>query len=192
MQDNIENENNMMGKEEALSCEVKEESVSEIASAEEAVESDLALAQMKVSELNDAWMRARADLENMRRRSQEEINNAHKYSIGKFAADLLGVKDSLELALRDQSGQIDSLKNGVDLTLKSLSSVFERFQISEINPVGEKLDPYKHQAISTQASDAEVNTVVAVMQKGYQLHDRVLRPAMVVVSSGQAKSPSEN
>lgn len=187
MQEDIEqNENNMMNEESALHADLKGEAPSETAPVESA-ESDLALAQIKVSELNDAWMRARADLENMRRRSQEDVNNAHKYSIGKFAADLLSVKDSLELALNDQSGQIDSLKNGVDLTLKSLSSVFERFQITEINPVGEKLDPHKHQAISTQPSEADMNTVVAVMQKGYQLYDRVLRPAMVVVSSGPAK-----
>ncbi len=158
----------------------------EMESAEQNIEADLLAAQSKIEELNDAWLRARADIENMRRRAQEDISNAHKYSVGKFAADLLSVKDSLEMALNDESGQVDGLKNGVELTLKQLSNVFERFQISEINPVGEKLDPHKHQAISMQPSKADINTILAVMQKGYQLHDRVLRPAMVVVSNGQS------
>jgi molecular chaperone GrpE len=152
---------------------------------EQKVETDLLAAQAKVEELNEAWLRARADIENMRRRTQDDLSNAHKYSIGKFATDLLSVKDSLEMALKDGSGQFESLKDGVELTLKQLSSVFERFQVHEINPVGEKLDPHKHQAISMQASNAEINTVLEVMQKGYQLHDRVLRPAMVVVSTGK-------
>ena len=95
------------------------------------------------------------------------------------------MKDSLELALADQSGQFDALKNGVDLTLKQLASAFEKFQLLEINPQGEKLDPHKHQAISmVDAAGAEANTVVHVMQKGYQIAERVLRPAMVVVAKG--------
>jgi molecular chaperone GrpE len=157
----------------------------EMASVEQNIEADLLTAQAKVEELNEAWLRARADIENMRRRTQEDIGNAHKYSIGKFATDLLSVKDSLEMALNDPSGQFDSLKNGVELTLKQLTNVFERFQVNEINPVGEKLDPHKHQAISMQPSEAEINTILEVMQKGYQLHDRVLRPAMVIVSNGK-------
>ena len=98
---------------------------------------------------------------------------------------MLPVKDSLEMALLDQSGQFDTLKHGVDLTLKQLISAFEKFQLSEINPVGEKLDPHKHQAISMIESDADANTVVNVMQKGYQIAERVLRPAMVVVAKGK-------
>lgn len=149
------------------------------------VEADLLTAQAKIDELNDAWLRARADIENMRRRTHEDVSNAHKYSVGKFATDLLSVKDSLEMAMGDATDQFDSLKNGVDLTLKQLNNIFERFQVNEINPVGEKLDPHKHQAMGMQPADAEMNTVLTVMQKGYQLHDRVLRPAMVIVSSGK-------
>lgn len=192
MQDNIKKEfNDEAEKAFSSDADLEAQALNEDAPLESvdiAMETDLALAQSKITELNDAWLRARADLENMRRRSQEDVSNAHKYSVAKFAADLLGVKDSLEMALSDESGQIDSLKNGVDLTLKGLINLFERFQINEINPLGEKLDPHKHQAISAQPSEAEMNTVIAVMQKGYQLHDRILRPAMVVVSSGHAVS----
>lgn len=152
------------------------------------VEADLLEAQAKIAELNDAWLRARADLENMRRRVQEDVNNAYKYSAGKFATDLLSVKDSLEMALSDESGQFENLKNGVDLTLKQLNNVFERFQITEINPVNEKLDPHKHQAMGMEPSEAEANMVTRVMQKGYLLHDRVIRPAMVIVSSGKTSA----
>ena len=118
-------------------------------------------------------------------RAAEDLQAAHKFAVQKFAAELLPVKDSLELALADQSGQFDALKNGVDLTLKQLASAFEKFQLLEINPQGEKLDPHKHQAISmVDAAGAEANTVVHVMQKGYQIAERVLRPAMVVVAKG--------
>ena len=160
----------------------------EVEMAVQDVEADLLTAQSKIEELNDAWLRARADVENLRRRAQEDVNNAHKYSIGKFATDLLGVKDSLEMAMSDESGQFDSLKKGVDLTLKQLNGVFEHFQLKEINPIGEKLDPHKHQAMGMQPSDVEANTVLTVLQKGYQLYDRVLRPAMVIVSNGQSKN----
>ena len=100
------------------------------------------------------------------------------------ATELLPVRDSLEMALADTSGQFDTLKNGVELTLKQLVAAFEKVQLAEINPMGEKLDPHKHQAISVVEAEAEANTVVAVMQKGYALADRVLRPAMVMVAKG--------
>ncbi|AXK39564.1 nucleotide exchange factor GrpE [Crenobacter cavernae] len=152
-----------------------------------APEGDDRVAQLEaeVAELKDQFLRTRAEMDNLRRRSAEEVMNAQKYAINKFAQELFSVKDSLEMALLDQSGQFDALKFGVDLTLKQLASAFEKAQIVELNPVGEKLDPHKHQAISAEASDAEANTVVRVMQKGYQVADRVLRPAMVVVSKGQ-------
>lgn len=188
MQDNIEKTlTDTLQKEDAEMLNVGKDNI-ENELAQDNIESDLMLAQSKVEELNDAWLRARADLENMRRRSQEDVTQAQKYSINKFATDLLSIKDSLEMALKDESGQIDSLKNGVELTLKQLCGVFERYHVAEIEPMGEKLDPHKHQAITTQPSDTELNTVVAVMQKGYQLHDRVLRPAMVIVSSGVPKA----
>jgi molecular chaperone GrpE len=103
-----------------------------------------------------------------------------------FANELLGVKDSLEAAMTTENASIESLKNGVDLTLKQLSSVFNRFHVMEVNPVGERFDPHRHQAVGMVDSDQEANTVVTVLQKGYLLNDRVLRPAMVMVA--QAKT----
>ncbi len=138
----------------------------------------------RIAELEDAFLRAKAESDNQRRRSQEEIAKTHKYAIEKLARELLPVKDSLEMALLDNSS-IENIKAGVDLTLKQLSSAFEKAQLTEINPVGQKLDPHQHQAISMIEADAEANTVVQVMQKGYLLADRVVRPAMVVVSKGK-------
>ncbi len=141
-------------------------------------------AELQAAEHHDAWLRAKAEADNIRRRSAEEVQSAQKYAVTKFATELLAVKDSLEMALKDTSS-IESIQAGVDLTLKQLVSAFEKFQLSEINPVGEKLDPHKHQAISVVPADAEPNTVVSVMQKGYQLADRVIRPAMVVVAKAK-------
>ena len=161
--------------------------------AEQAVEQELSPEQQlaalnaEVAELKDALLRARADQENQRRRAQEELASAHKYAITKFAGELVSVKDYLEMALLDQSGQIDTLKMGVDMTLKQLVSAFEKAQIKDIAPkAGDKLDPHQHQAMSAEEADAEPNTIVRVMQKGYQIADRVLRPAMVVVAKAKA------
>lgn len=135
-------------------------------------------------QLQDQLLRTLAEMENQRRRAEEALHNAHKYASNKFAADLLGVKDALEMALADESNQFETLKMGVSLTLKQLVSAFERAQISEINPAqGEQLDPHRHHAISTEASEQEPNRVLRVMQKGYVIADRVLRPAMVIVSA---------
>lgn len=138
----------------------------------------------RIAELEDAFLRAKAESDNQRRRAQEDIAKTHKYAIEKLARELLPVKDSLEMALLDNSS-IENIKAGVDLTLKQLNSAFEKAQLTEINPVGQKLDPHQHQAISMIEADAEANTVVQVMQKGYLLADRVVRPAMVVVSKGK-------
>ncbi|MGR2661350.1 nucleotide exchange factor GrpE [Chromobacterium haemolyticum] len=161
--------------------------------AEQAVEQELSAEQRiaaldaEVAELKDALLRARADLENQRRRAQEDVAAAHKYAITKFAGELVSVKDYLEMALLDQSGQIDTLKVGVDMTLKQLVSAFDKAQIKDIAPqAGDKLDPHQHQAMSAEEADAEPNTIVRVMQKGYQISDRVLRPAMVVVAKAKA------
>lgn len=141
-------------------------------------------AELQAAEHHDAWLRAKAEADNIRRRSAEEVQAAQKFAVTKFATEMLSVKDSLEMALKDTSS-IESIQAGVDLTLKQLVSVFERFQLAEINPVGEKLDPHKHQAISVVPADAEPNTVVSVMQKGYLLGERVIRPAMVVVAKAK-------
>jgi molecular chaperone GrpE len=139
-------------------------------------------AERKAQEHYDAWMYAKAETENIRRRGAEEADKARKFAVESFSSELLAVKDALEMALAVENAGIDSLKSGVELTLKQLANVFEKFKIQEINPVGEKFDPHKHQAMAMVEAEAEPNTVVQVMQKGYQLHDRVLRPAMVSVA----------
>lgn len=155
----------------------------------DALDMSFELLQAKVDELDeqlaeqkDLVLRAKAETENIRRRAAEDVQNAHKYAINKFVAELLPVKDSLEMALSDQSGQFETLKQGVEITLKQLALAFEHSQVVEINPIGQKLDPHQHQAMTTEESDAEPNTVTRVMQKGYLVADRVVRPAMVVVS----------
>ena len=142
-------------------------------------------AERKGQEHYDAWMYAKAEGENIRRRAVEDVSKAHKFAVERFSNEMLAVKDSLEAGLAVKTENIESFKSGMELTLKQLSSVFEKFNISEINPVGEKLDPHKHQAISMVESDQPTNTVVSVMQKGYALNDRVLRPALVLVAKGK-------
>lgn len=147
------------------------------------VENKLAAAEAKASEMQDAFLRAKADAENTRRRAQEDIARAHKFAIESFAEALVPVKDSLEMALKVETPSVESLKEGVEMTLKQLTSAFEKNRLMEIAPQpGEKLDPMKHQAISMVAADQEVNTIVTVLQKGYMIADRLLRPALVTVS----------
>lgn len=138
------------------------------------------------STLKDEQLRGLANEQNLRRRHQEELQAAHKFSGQKFASEMLPVKDYLEMALLDQSGNFDALKMGVQMTLNELNKAFEHTQITEINPQpGEKLDPHHHQAMQMVESEQEPNTIVSVMKKGYQLADRVLRPAMVTVAQNQ-------
>ncbi len=146
------------------------------------LEEQLKAAELKAQEHYDAWMYAKAEGENIRRRAQEDIAKAQKFAVERFSSEVLAVKDSLEAGLAVQTENVESFKNGMELTLKQLSSVFEKFNIKEINPVGEKLDPHKHQAIGMVESEQEPTTVVSVMQKGYTLNDRVLRPALVMVA----------
>jgi len=145
-------------------------------------EERLKKAELAAAEHHDAWLRAKADADNIRKRARGEIASAHKFAVEGFASELLAVKDSLEAALAADNASVESMGSGVELTLKQLAGVFERFNLAEINPVGQKFDPYRHQAISTMESDAEPNTVVQVLQKGYLLHDRVIRPALVIVA----------
>lgn len=143
----------------------------------------LAELQAKLAEMQDAFLRAKAEADNIRRRAQEDIAKAHKFAVESFAEALLPVKDSLEMALKVESPSLESLKEGVEMTLKQLSAAFEKNRLLEINPQpGEKLDPMKHQAISTVPADQEPNTIVTVLQKGYMIADRLLRPALVTVS----------
>nr|HPH07786.1 nucleotide exchange factor GrpE [Methylotenera sp.] len=120
--------------------------------------------------------------ENIRRRAMDDIDKARKFALEKFSNELLAVKDSLDAALLIETADVQSYKDGVQLTANQLTSVFEKFNIAEINPVGEKFDPNKHQAISMQENSGEPNTVFNVLQKGYTLNDRVLRPALVMVA----------
>jgi molecular chaperone GrpE len=143
----------------------------------------LKAAEARANEMQDAFLRAKAESENMRRRAQEDIARAHKFAIESFAEALVPVKDSLEMALKVDTPSVDSLKEGVDMTLKQLSSAFEKNRLIEIHPkTGEKLDPMKHQAISMVPAEQEANTIVTVLQKGYMIADRLLRPALVTVS----------
>ena len=142
-------------------------------------------AERKAQEHYDAWMYAKAESENIRRRAAEDVSKAQKFAVERFSNEMLAVMDSLQAALAVETASVESFKSGMELTLKQLSSVFEKFNIKEINPVGEKLDPHKHQAITMVESEQETNTVVSVMQKGYSLNDRVLRPALVMVAKAK-------
>jgi molecular chaperone GrpE len=124
----------------------------------------------------------KADGENIRRRAMDDIEKARKFALEKFSNELLAVKDSLDAALLIEANDVQSYKDGVKLTANQLSSVFDKFNIAEINPLGEKFDPNKHQAISMLENSGEPNTVTSVLQKGYTLNDRVLRPALVMVA----------
>ena len=152
------------------------------------LETLLKQAELAAQEHHDAWLRARAEADNIRKRAQADIANAHKYGIENFASALLAVKDSLEAALATTNVTIDNFKSGVDLTLKQLNSVFGKFNLAEIAPAGQKFDPHRHQAIGMIESEAEPNTVVQVLQKGYLLNDRVIRPALVMVAKAPAQT----
>ncbi len=158
------------------------------------VGSDLAkaleAAQAKATEHYDAFLRAKAEAENIRRRAQEDISKAHKYAIESFAEAMVPVVDSLEKALETQNATAEQLREGAQITLRQLQSAFERNKLVAINPVGEKFDPHKHQAISMVPAEAPANQVVAVLQKGWMIADRVLRPALVTVSQGGGNSGS--
>ena len=145
--------------------------------------------EAKIAELEAALEEAKANVlyikaegENIRRRASDDIDKARKFALEKFSNELLAVKDSLDAALLIEAADVQSYKDGVQITAKQLSGVFEKFNIVEINPVGEKFDPNKHQAISMLENSGEPNTVITVLQKGYTLNDRVLRPALVMVA----------
>jgi len=145
----------------------------------------LKAAELQAAEHHDAWLRAKAETENMRRRAAEDVDKARKFAVENFANELLAVKDSLEAALAADSPSVENMKDGVDLTLKQLIAVFGKFNLHDIDPMGEKFDPHLHQAIQVVESDQPANTVVTVLQKGYRLHDRTLRPALVMVAKGK-------
>jgi molecular chaperone GrpE len=155
----------------------------------EGLQQELEATRQRAEENWDQLLRARAELENLRRRSQRELENAHKYGIEKFAEELLGVRDSLEMGLaaanEGDSVDVDKLREGKELTLKLLDQVFQKHGIQVVDPVGEKFNPERHEAMAMQPSaDQAPNTVLTVIQKGYTLNDRLLRPAMVIVAKG--------
>ncbi|MBN8440826.1 MAG: nucleotide exchange factor GrpE [Thauera sp.] len=155
------------------------------------LEEALRIAELKAAEHHDAWLRAKAEGENIRRRAQEDIAKASKFAAEKFASAMLPVKDSLEAALAVDNQSVDKLREGVELTLKQLVSAFEGARLAEENPIGQKFDPNRHQAISTVESDAEPNSVVTVLQKGYLLNERVIRPALVMVAKARPAAPPD-
>lgn len=161
-----------------------------MASSHEDLMLELQDAQAKADEHWNQLLRARAEVANLQRRSERELENAHKYGLERFAKELLPVIDSLELGLQAASGNdTDPVKvrEGLELTLNMLSSAVERFGLKAVDPQGERFDPQFHQAMSTQhATDAAPNTVLTVYQKGYLLNDRLIRPAMVVVASADS------
>ena len=145
--------------------------------------------EARIAELKAALEEAKASVlyvkaegENIRRRAMDDIDKARKFALEKFSNELLAVKDSLDAALLIEATDVQSYKDGIEITIKQLTSVFEKFNIAEINPLGEKFDPNKHQAISMLEGGGEPNTVTTVLQKGYTLNERVLRPALVMVA----------
>lgn len=171
----IENETDALNKAEASSAQA-EPVVEEI--------NPITKLEQEVSELKDDKLRMLAEMQNVQRRSQEEVKKARDYAISNFAREVITVRDYLEMALKDQSGNFEMLKMGVDLTLQQLIKIFDAQQIKEISPQSkEKLDANLHQAMSTvEEHEQDSNTIVAVMQKGYMLNGRVLRAAMVTVA----------
>ena len=144
-------------------------------------------AEEVASRANDDLLRVQAEMQNLRRRSEQDIEKAHKYSQEKFTTELLSVMDNLERALaaaaNHEDDTVKAIYEGVDLTLKSFTDCFNRFHIEAVDPMGEPFDPQLHQAMTIiENAEVEPNTVIEVMQKGYTLHSRVIRPAMVVVS----------
>ena len=157
-----------------------------VAAGEPSLEEQLSATEAKLSEMHDAFMRAKAEGENIRRRAQEDVSKAHKFAIESFAEAMVPVRDSLEMALKVETPSIESLKEGVEMTLKQLTAAFEKNRLIEVLPAqGDKLDPNKHQAVAVVPAEQEANTVVTVLQKGYMIADRLLRPA--IVTAAQAK-----
>jgi len=145
-------------------------------------EDQIKLLEEKLAETQAQVLYVKAEGENIRKRSFEDIDKARKFALEKFSGELLSVKDSLDAALTVENANVDSYKNGVELTQKQLINVFEKFGIHEIKALGEKFDPNQHQAISMVESEEEPNKILTVLQKGYLLNERVIRPALVTVS----------
>jgi molecular chaperone GrpE len=169
-------------KKDTANLEQNSEPANEVTS-ETSHEQQVTQLTIQLNESKDAFLRAKAEVENVRRRATEDVSKAHKFAIESFAEHLLPVMDSMYAALQHHNEDLQKLKEGVELTLKQLSGALEKGKIIEINPeLGAKFDPHHHQAISMVDSEQEANTIVSVLQKGYLIADRVLRPALVTVS----------
>jgi len=149
-------------------------------------QTDLAELQAKSAELADQYLRAKADVENARRRAEDEVSKARKFALEGFADSLLPVVDSLEAGLAIKDAKVEQIREGAQATLRQLLAALERNKVIAIDPAaGAKFDPHQHQAISVVPSEQEANTVVTVLQKGYLISDRVLRPALVTVAASK-------
>lgn len=170
----------------------------EIADKTAPLDAELEVARQEAAEHLDKFLRAKAEAENIRRRAEIDSANARKYALERFAGELLAVRDSLDLARTvelqgDSADAIKKMQEGLALTLKLMDDIFTKFSLIQIDPKNEKFDPERHQAISVVETDEfEPNRVVTVVQKGYMLHDRVLRPAMVIVSRAKRAPEDEN
>lgn len=154
------------------------------AAAEPSPEQKLADLEARLAEMSDAYLRAKAEVENIRRRSDEEMSKARKFAVEGFAEAMLPVMDSMEAAIARPDASIEQVLEGVHATRRQLAAALERNKVVELNPpAGTKFDPHQHQAISMVPADQEANTVVAVLQKGYSIAERVLRPALVTVAA---------
>lgn len=183
-------QNEVVSEELEAQPEVQEQDIVDNESGQSNEQNDeLIAAQEEIAKLKDGFLRAKAEEDNVRRRAEKEIANSRKFAVEGFAKELMSVRDSLVLACNaevdeESNDSVANIKQGVELTLKQLDSVFEKFSIAEIKPeAGDKLDPNLHQAMSMiESEDIDSGHIISVMQSGYQLHDRLLRPAMVVVS----------
>jgi len=177
---------NPASEQENISPDTHAEGSAEAAQAAEVKtpEQEIAELNQKLTEMQDNYLRAKAEGENIRRRAVEDVSKAHKFAIESFAEHLVPVTDSLYAALNAEAVDAKAFKEGLEITLKQLLSAFEKGRMTEINPVvGEKFDPHYHQAIASLPSDQEANTVISVLQRGYSIADRILRPALVTVSA---------
>ena len=155
--------------------------------AESAAEAQVSELQAQIASMNDAFLRAKAEAENVRRRAEEELSKARKFAVESFAESLLPVMDSLQAAIAQPEANTAQVLEGVHATLRQLQAALERNRVVEVAPpAGTKFDPHQHQAISVVPADQDANTVVAVLQKGYLIADRVLRPALVTVAAPKA------
>jgi len=185
----IDNESTESGTEEQVAEDIVQEAHEEEGQLEspeknaDSLEAQLEDAQAKATENWDHYLRAKAEMDNLRRRSIKDVENAHKYGIEKFVTELLPVLDSMVMGLAAEDASAESLREGMELTLTMLTKMMEKLGIEEIDPINEKFDAEKHQAMTMQPNaEVEPNTVIAVMQKGYSLNERLIRPAMVMVS----------